>query len=220
MTSSKKQKVFVVEDHPIFKQGLIELINRDDGLSVCGDAVSVTDALPLVEKAKPDVILLDLSLQNSNGLELVKELRGKNDATKVLVLSMHSEDVYAERALRAGANGYVMKQAPVEEVVSALHHVLKGEIYLSKNMTSKIINQSVGHNSPPAAPVQRLTDRELEVFQLIGQGLSTSEIAKSLGLSVKTVDTHRAHIMSKLGVRNVNELIHNAVHWRVSEAGR
>ncbi|MDZ4816388.1 MAG: response regulator transcription factor [Verrucomicrobiota bacterium] len=213
------KKLLVVEDHPIFRQGLVQLINREADLKVEAEAATVPEAIEVLKTFTPDGALIDISLQGASGLELVKTIREFNSTLPILMLSMHNEEIYAERVLKAGANGFIMKQSPVEDVISALRHVLGGETYLSKKMTSRIINQSMGAKSNNASPsVQKLTDRELEVFQLISQGMSTNEIAKTLGLSVKTVDAHRTHIMAKLNVKNVNELIHTAVQWKYSQA--
>jgi DNA-binding NarL/FixJ family response regulator len=207
-------RVLVVDDHPIVRQGLTQLINREGDLRVCGEADCTAGALQAIEALRPDVVVADLSLQGPDGLELLKNLRGKDRAVPVVILSMHDESLYAERALRAGARAYLMKQEATETVLIAIRRVLAGEIYLSDRMASRLLRQFVrSHTSGSASPVDLLSDRELEVFGLIGRGRGTRQIAEELHLSIKTVESYRAHIKDKLEIGTASELVRHAVQW-------
>jgi len=207
-------RVFLVDDHPIVRSGLSQLVSQEDDLEVCGGTSSAEEALSRIEKARPDIVLLDISLHDGNGLEIARTLQAQCPNVRILILSMHDESIYAERALRAGARGYVMKQEAPETVLDAIRTVLEGDVYLSPRMTSAFLRQIVtGGSEQSRVGVKRLSDRELEVFQLVGQGLSTREIAERFHLSVKTVETHRSRIKTKLGLRSSAELTHHAVHW-------
>ena len=197
--ASKKKTVFVVDDHPIVRQGLALLINREADLAVCGEAEEMHAALSAIQAAKPDILIVDISLNGPDGLELLKNIRITSPRLPVLVLSMHDESIYAERALRAGANGYIMKQEATEKVLVALRRILSGEIYVSDRIANNMLRHYVrGANVSEHSSVSDLSDRELEVFRLIGEGQGTRQIADALHLSVKTVESYQAHIKEKL----------------------
>nr|NJM03771.1 response regulator transcription factor [Desulfobacula sp.] len=207
-------KIVIVEDHPIFRMGMKELINREKDLEVVGDAETVAGALDMIESLGPDLVIVDLSLKESNGMDLVKEIgrRYKNMAS--LVLSMHDEALHAERCLTAGARGYIMKHEASESVVRAVRHIMAGNIHVSPGIMSTILNKFQKQPDPvSASPLTRLTDRELEIFRLIGQGLSSKEIAVQLAISIKTVGTYRERIKEKLDLKNSGELVRHAVIW-------
>ncbi len=217
----KKSKVYLVDDHPIVRQGLIKLIEQEDALEVCGEAGSAGEALAEIQKVGPDVILVDISLEDSNGLELIKTIDDLGLRIPTLVLSMHDESLYAEHALKAGASGYVMKQAAATTLIQAIEKVLDGEIYVSKTMSSQMLKLAFrGNGERPRSGAEALSLRELEVFDLIGRGNSTREIAEQLSLSVKTIETYRAHIKDKLHLRSGTELMQRAVHWVENESHR
>jgi DNA-binding NarL/FixJ family response regulator len=210
----EKKKILVVEDHPIFRLGLSELINQEPDLFVCGEAVDASSAWMIIEQVQPDLIVADITLEKSDGIELTREIHRRYRHIPVLILSMHDEFLYAERALHAGARGFIMKQEAMESVVEAIHQVLDGKVYLSDRVKEHILaNLAVGSGIGAKAPIERLTDRELEIFRMIGKGLSTRDIADKLYLSVKTVGTHRERIKSKLNLKTANELVRYAVHW-------
>jgi DNA-binding NarL/FixJ family response regulator len=210
--------VFLVDDHPIVRQGLTLLINQEPDLAVCGEAEEMHSALQAIPAMKPDIIIVDISLHGPDGLELLKHVRMKVPSLPVLILSMHDESVYAERALRAGANGYIMKQEATEKVLVALRRILSGEIYVSDRIANSMLRHYVrGANPSEHSSIAELTDRELEVFRLIGAGHGTREIADELHLSVKTVESYQAHIKEKLSLRSVRELVQHAVQWNVRE---
>lgn len=215
----KPRKVLVVDDHPIVRNGLTQLISREDDLSVCGEASTVPEALQAIEKTKPHVVLADITLEGANGIELTKAIHGQELDTQVVVLSMHDESLYAERALRAGAKGYVMKQEAPETVLKAIRKVLDGELYVSENVASRLLQEFVDTSSGEGSRlgIRRLSDRELEIFECVGRGMSTRDIAEALSLSAKTVETHRAHIKQKLKLKNAAELIQHAVNWVENE---
>jgi DNA-binding NarL/FixJ family response regulator len=213
-----KRMIFIVDDHPIVRQGLALLINREPDLAVCGDAEEAGSALDRIEELKPDLVVLDISLNGPDGLDLLKTIRARDLNLPVLILSMMDEVLYAERGLRAGANGYIMKQQATEQVLVALRRILGGEIYVSERMSNKMLHLFVG-GSPAAhqsSPVADLTDRELEVFRLIGEGHGTRQIADELHLSIKTVESYQAHIKEKLLLKNGRELVQRAIQWNVA----
>ncbi len=218
---TKKNRVYLVDDHPIVRQGLIKLIEQEEGLEVCGEAGNVSDALAAIRELDPDVILVDISLEDSNGLELIKLIDDLGLQIPMLVLSMHDESLYAEHALRAGASGYVMKQAASNTLIQAIEKVMDGEIYVSKNMSSQMLKMAFRSGGEDARTgAELLSLRELEVFELIGRGNSTREIAEQLNLSVKTIETYRAHIKDKLQLRSGTELKQRAIHWVENESHR
>ncbi len=212
--SANRCKVLLVEDHPMFRDHLVQLINRDLGMSVCGEADNIRDAMRLVHETKPDIAIVDITLRGSSGLELLKDLKAQDLAVNVLVLSMHDEELYAERALRAGAKGYITKNEASTEVLKAIRCVMKGEVYASKQMTAKLLDRLTQRRTPPELEgLETLADRELEVFQMLGRGRSTREIAQTLGLGESTVETYRARIKEKLHLRSAAELYLRAGQW-------
>lgn len=217
---SSKRRVLIVDDHPIFRDGISQLINQEEDLEVCGGVSSAPQALTAVEELNPDMLVVDISIQGTNGIELMKAIRAQRPTLPVLIASMHDENIYAERALRAGARGYIMKAAPSELVIEAIRKILEGDLYLSKALRVQFLNTFfVGRpDNAGTSMVSQLSDREIEVFRAIGEGRGTREIATSLGLSIKTVETHRAHIKEKLKIRTAPELIRTAVEWVNSEA--
>src|SRR5579859_1357033 len=213
-----KNKVFVVDDHPIVRQGLALLINRETDLTVCGEAEDAQTALRRVTTAKPDILVVDISLNGPDGLDLLKEIRGRFPNLPVLILSMHDESIYAERALRAGAQGYIMKQEATEKVLVALRRILSHEIYVSERIANRMLQRFIGSRNTDRPPsIADLTDRELEVFRLIGEGHSTRQIAEELHISVKTVESYQAHIKEKLSLRSARELVQHAIQWNITE---
>jgi DNA-binding NarL/FixJ family response regulator len=220
-SKSVKQQVYLVDDHPIVRQGLIKLIEQEDTLAVCGEAGNVTSALEEIRRMDPDVVLVDISLEESNGLELIKQIVDLGLQIPMLVLSMHDESLYAEHALRAGASGYVMKQAAATTLIQAIEKVLEGEIYVSKTMSSQMLKMAFRSGADEQRTgTELLSLRELEVFELIGRGNSTREIAEQLNLSVKTIETYRAHIKDKLQLRSGTELMQRAIHWVENDSHR
>jgi DNA-binding NarL/FixJ family response regulator len=207
-------KILVVDDHPIVRHGLTQLINDEPGLTVCGTAARPVEALEAIRTRGPDLVVLDLSLGDDSGLELLKKMKIERPDLPVLVLSMHDEAYYADRVLRAGAMGYVMKQQPAEQVIAAIQQVLSGKVYLSESMSASMLTRLVGGKAVEGGtPVDALTDRELQVLNLIGEGLGTRQIAEHLHLSVKTVENYREHIKAKLKLQSSSELVRYAVRW-------
>lgn len=210
--------VFLVDDHAVVRRGLEQLINQEADLVVCGEAGNAQTALEAIKQLRPDVALVDLSLGGESGLELIKDIKARYPAVSVLVLSMHDEMFYAERALRAGAKGYIMKLKAADQILTAIRRILSGEIYVSDAMAAKVLRKVSGGTSEVSqSPVERLSDRELEVFQLIGIGLGTRHIAERLSRSVKTVETYREHIKQKLDLKDATELTQAAIQWLQSE---
>src|SRR6478752_9925172 len=213
-----KRRVFVVDDHPIVRQGLALLINREADLMVCGEAEDAHTAVQLVATTNPDILVVDISLNGPDGLDLLKDVRTKYPTLPVLILSMHDESIYAERALRAGANGYIMKQEATEKVLVALRRILAGEIYVSDRIANKMLKHYITGSGPVRnSSIADLSDRELEVFRLIGEGHGTRQIAEELHLSVKTVESYQAHIKEKLSLRSARELMQHAIQWNMNE---
>lgn len=208
----RKRRVLVVEDHPIFRLGLRELLDQEEDLEVCAEASDIPEALAELAREVPDVVIADLSLKGRSGLDLIREVRERHSGVPILVVSMYDEALYAERALAAGARGYVMKQETSESIVQAVRTVLQGRLYLNERTMADLVAK---HVRPDAAadrsPLERLTDRELEVFRLIGEGQTTGEIADRLCLSAKTIGTYRERIKEKLGLRTSAELILHAM---------
>ena len=209
-----RTRILIVDDHPIVRKGIADLVGQKPDFLVCGDADRVEDALPAIDELKPDLVIVDLSLKGAGGLELLKDLKIRHPELPALVLSMHDETLFAERALRAGARGYVMKQEAVNELEHAIRRVLTGKIYLSQAMSDRLLHMvSQGEKVRDRSPMERLSDRELEVFEMIGRGLPMREIAKELHLSVKTIETHRAHIKEKLSITSAVQLVQHATQW-------
>jgi DNA-binding NarL/FixJ family response regulator len=211
-SASQKRTVFVVDDHPLVREWLTNLINQQPDLAVCGEAATASDALQGVEASNPEVAIVDISLKDSSGIELIKDLKKVCPKVVVLVLSMHEESHYAERALRAGAKGYIMKRETTKRVVEAIRTVLEDKFYLSEALAQTITTQFVeGKTLTTLSPVEQLSDRELAVFDLLGQGLGTRQIAETLRVSVKTVQAYCAHIKEKLNLTNATELVREAI---------
>jgi len=206
--------VLIVDDHKVLRQGLAKLINQEKDLHVCGETENAQQALDAIETLKPDVILVDISLPGMNGIEFIKNVKARHPNLPMLVLSMHDESLYAERALRAGALGYIMKKSSGEDVLEALRKARHGEFHVSGKVGVTMFQKFLGHQQVKnSSPVSVLSDRELEVFELIGRGRGTREIAESLHLSIKTIDSHRAHIKEKLKLATATELIQHAVRF-------
>ena len=216
--AAEKKMVLVVDDHPLMRQGLSLLINQQQDMQVCAEAEEAQAAMQALAQKKPDIVILDISLNGPDGLELLKSIRVSHPDLPVLILSMHDEAIYAERALRARANGYIMKQEATEKVLVAMRRILNGDIYLSDRMQNKMLHQFIdGAPSMIQSRISSLSDRELEVFRLIGEGRATREIAEELHLSIKTVETYQAHIKEKLALRSGRELIQHAIQWKIGE---
>ncbi len=215
----RRLKVLLVEDHPMFREHLGQLINRDLGMAVCGEADNIKDAMRLAGETQPDIAIVDITLRGSSGLEFIKDLKAQEIDLPVLVLSMHDEELYAERALRAGARGYVSKNEASAEVVKAIRCVINGEVYASRRMTSQLLQRMTQKRQPvELAGIETLADRELEVLQLLGHGKSTRDIAAALNLGESTVETYRSRIKDKLQLRSAAELYLRAGQW-VRETG-
>jgi DNA-binding NarL/FixJ family response regulator len=212
-TKTKKARILIVDDHPVVRQGLALLIGQQEDLSVCGEAEDAPRAISAIEALKPDLVLVDVSLKGTDGIELTKDIKIRFPSLPVLVLSMLDESFYAERALRAGAKGYVMKQEATDKILTAIRRVLSGEVFVSDKMVNRLLQKMAGDTASGGSPVEVLSDRELTVFQLIGGGHSTARIAEELHLSVKTIETHRAHIKEKLKLSDAAELSGYAAQW-------
>jgi DNA-binding NarL/FixJ family response regulator len=212
-TSPSKHRVLIVDDHPLVRLGLAELIAADPELEVCGEAATAEEALSQVEATSPHVVIVDLSLKSGHGIDLIEQIKARHEHVKMLVSSIHDESLFAERVLRAGAMGYVNKEEDTESVIEAIHQVLQGKIYLSESMSNRLLKTVVDGEPLAEDPIKSLSNRELEVFEMIGEGLTTKQIAKKLHLSPKTVETHREKIKTKLNVANSTELSHRAVQW-------
>jgi DNA-binding NarL/FixJ family response regulator len=211
--ATSKTRVFLVDDHPIVRRGFQLLLGMEPGLMVCGEADNGPAALQKILALKPDVAIIDLSLKGGSGLELIKQLRSQSLTTKLLVFSMRDEGVYAERALRAGADGYITKEEGTEKAIEAIRLLLQGKRYLSDKVADKMMNTLVGSSAKPESAVESLSDRELEVLELIGDGLGSREIAEKLHLSIKTIESHREHMKTKLGLTRATELVSYAFNW-------
>lgn len=215
-----KHRIFLVDDHPVTREGLARLVNLEPDLEVCGEAGTAAQALSEIQVQKPDLVVVDISLAGGpGGLELIKDLAALGAGVKMLAFSTHDEALYAERALRAGARGYVMKQEMTECIMLAMRSVLNGDIYLSRSMKERMLHKLVNHSAPQiASEIERLSDRELEVFRLLGNGLGTRQIAANLRVSISTVETHRTHLKEKLHAGSAPELVRRAVEWVQSQA--
>ena len=214
-TALKRARVLIVDDHPAVREALAFRIGRQSDLQVCGEAADVAEALRLLAKTQPDVAVVDISLKTGNGLDLIQRIKDRNDRVRVLVWSMHSEALYAERALRAGALGYVNKDQATDRIVAAIRRVREGKVYLSDAMAERLLQRAVGgaRDEATRSPLDVLADRELEVFRLIGEGVKTAAIAERLHLSVKTVETYRDRIRQKLELDDGTKLAHYATQW-------
>ena len=211
-TIAPTRRILIVDDHPIMRFGLARLIEAEADLQVPWEAGTAREALAHIEREKPDLVLVDMALPDRNGLELIKDIRSAFDGVQCLAISMHDEELYAERVLRAGGRGYVMKEEAPGKLIQAIRRVLDGGVFLSPKMEARIVELFAG-GEKSGSPVERLSDRELEVFRLLGEGHGTREIAGKLGISVRTIDAHRAHIKEKLGLRDATDLMHQAVRW-------
>jgi len=212
-TPPERKKIFIVDDHPVFREGLVVLVKREADLAVCGEADTAVAALEGIKKLQPDLVLADIGLPGKSGMELIKDLQALCPEIPVLVISMHDETLYAERVLRAGGRGYIMKQEGPERILQGIRQTLAGQLYLSPKMSGRVLDAISGRNARNRPPVARLTDRELEILQLLGQGKDSHAIAAQLNLSVKTVDAHRGNIKEKLNLESGTELICFAARW-------
>jgi DNA-binding NarL/FixJ family response regulator len=220
MSPAAKRRVLLVDDHPMMREGFIALLSREHDLCVCGEAETAEAALAAASKLRPALVLADITLPGRNGIELIKDLHAVHPAMPILVISMHDESLWAERALRAGASGYIMKREPGRSIIEAIRRVLAGGIYVSEKMAARILQNATGRPAPAISQVETLTDREFEVFQLLGSGKDSAEIAGVLRLSAKTVDVHRANIRAKLGLRSSTEMISFAARWAEAQGTR
>jgi DNA-binding NarL/FixJ family response regulator len=209
----KRFRVLLVDDHPIFRQGLAQMVALDPDLTVCGEAEDVPQAMRATEKLRPDLVVVDVSLRDGDGIELVKDLKAAYPKLPLLVLSMHDEVLYAERALRAGALGYVMKRASTGEVLQAIQQALAGEIYVSADIKNRLLQRITGNGRTAGSTLEKLSDRELEVYRLLGEGLNMPQIGKQLKISPSTVESHAGHIRTKLGLKTYAELTRHALRW-------
>ena len=217
-SSETKTQILLVDDHPVVRDGLTTIINHQQDLNVCGGADDAHQALKAIGELKPAVVVVDISLKNSDGIELTKSIKAKYPKLPVVILSVHDESVYAERALRAGARAYLMKEVVSENIVNAIRMVLKGEIYVSDTISKKFLHKIAGDkNKTDKTSIENLSDREFEIFCLIGQGRKASQIAKKLHLSVKTVETYRGRLKEKLYLDSASELLQYAIKWTKSE---
>lgn len=217
--SAAPRKIFLVDDHPVTRQGVAMLINQEPDFVVCGEADNGPLAVELIPKAQPDMAIIDITLKTTSGIELLKDLKVLMPDLPVLVMSMHDESLYAERALRAGARGYVMKHEPSETVLTAIRRVLSGELHLSERVKEKMLNRLAHRRKDAVAfSMDTLSDREMEVFQLIGNGYGTRQIAERLNLSVKTIDSYREHLKLKLRLESGAHLVQHAIQWMKSES--
>ena len=217
-----KKRILLVDDHPLVGKGLGTLLNTTGDLAICAEAGNVQEATCLIAQESPDLVILDISLPGASGLEFLKDIQVRDPGLPVLVLSMHEESVYAERVLRAGAKGYIMKQEPGATVIEAIRSVLAGNLYMSPSLVSRMLKVFVSNGAseaPKKSGPEALGDRELQVYTLIGNGFTTKEIASQLNLSPKTVQTYREHIKSKLGLRKASELVHDATQWAKNGIG-
>ncbi len=212
--SPEKSRVLIVEDHPLFSEGLCQMINRQPTTTVCGQVPDAASAMRAVAEMKPDLVLVDISLEGGNGIDLIKNLKAKYEDLPILVISMHDESLYAERALRAGALGYVMKNQSPRIVKAAVAQVLSGEIFLSEKMSVSVLGKLLrGKNDVPVSPIEQLSDRELEVFQMLGEGKPSRQIAEELNLTIPTIHSFRNRIKEKLQLKNSTEMVLHAMQW-------
>lgn len=219
MSAKKNQtRILLIDDHPLLRTGIGQLISQQKDMTICGEVDDSLKALDAIQEKSPDIVVLDITLKKMSGIEVLKHIKVRFPKVKVLILSMHDETLYAPRALRAGASGYIMKQEAAENVIAALRKINSGEVYISERMATQMLSRMVGGRATPiSSPVDLLSDRELEVFTLLGRGDGTRDIAEKLNLSVKTIESHRAHIKEKLNLKNATELVRHAVQWVASE---
>jgi len=210
-----EKRIVIIDDHPIVRKGFAQLINREADLTVVGEAEDHLSAQTVIFETKPDLALVDLTLKECDGLELIKIINAQYPKVKTMVISLHDERVYAERALRAGAKGYIMKSEATENVMTAIRTVLKGSMYLSDDMQERMLSLFAGNLQQETSLIDVLSDREFEVFRMIGDGLETREIAKRLTLSIKTIETYKSHLKTKLDLHSSTELIQRAVEWNL-----
>jgi DNA-binding NarL/FixJ family response regulator len=215
-----KNRVYIVDDHAMFRDGLRQMINLEPDMIVCGDAPDAVQAMAELRELRPDLVIVDISLAGSSGIELVKAIKRELDEMAVLVVSMHDESLYGERALRAGAMGYVMKSEPAKTVLAALHKVLRGEVHLSEKMASAVVTKFIQGEASPPSPLATLSDREMEVFRLLGQEKGTREIAEVIKVALPTVGSFKNRIKEKLGLKNSTEMILYAIQWYRQENPR
>jgi DNA-binding NarL/FixJ family response regulator len=211
--AGRKRRILIVDDHPIIQQGLAELLAREPDMEVCGSADNVADALQEVEASRPDLVLVDMTLKDSHGIDLIVEINRRGDDIKTVVWSMFDEKIFAERAIRAGAMGYINKKEPIERLVEAIRGALDGNFCLSTKLTNRLLQRASGNIRLDEDPVSRLSNREVEIFAMIGEGMTTRLIAHKLGLSPKTVEAHRENVKAKLELKNSGELSRRAVLW-------
>ncbi|MDP6358638.1 MAG: response regulator transcription factor [Planctomycetota bacterium] len=215
-SETKRSRIFVLDDHPILRQGMALLVNQQDDLVICGEAEDALTALNSIESSQPDLMIVDISLKGTNGIDFIKRCLDKHPDLPILVLSMHDESLYAERALRAGARGYIMKKEATENLLEAIRVILNSGVYLSKCVSDRMEEDWLKPGQRPKGPLERLSDRELEILEQIGRGRKTRIIAEEFGLSVKTVEAHREHIKAKLKIDSANELLRYATQWTES----
>jgi DNA-binding NarL/FixJ family response regulator len=217
-TNEKKTQVFIVDDHPVVRDGLTTIINHEQDLNVCGQADDAPEALKAIDELKPDVVVVDISLKSSNGIELTKSINARHINLFVIVLSLHDESVYAERSLLAGAKAYLMKDAASESIIKAIRTVLSGEIYVSDKISKKFLHKIASDKAGTSKTlIEKLSNREFEIFRMIGDGLKASQIAKQLHLSTKTIETYRSRIKEKLNLPNAAELLQYSIKWAKSQ---
>lgn len=217
----QKTTILLVDDHPLLRKGIADLMNSEADLEVVGQAGTMQEAMAEAAKLKPGLVIVDVSLDGNNGIELMKTFSARWPSMPLIAYSMHDEAIYAERALRAGAKGYVMKDAAPEALLKAIREVMKGKIYLSEAMSDRLLGKLVGaggNQQMTASPMDKLSDRELEVLQMLGKGLTTAQIADKLSLSVKTIETYREHLKQKLNLANGQELLRYAIEWSIGQA--
>lgn len=212
-------QIMIVDDHPLVRAGFAQLIADTPDLKVCGEASDMATALKLIESISPDLAIIDLSLASGSGLDLIEHIKARDSDMLMLVASMHEESLYAERVLAAGARGYINKQEAQDKIIQAIRQVLNGKVYLSQHMTERILNNMVS-SSEDKRDIEALSNRELQVFEMIGQGFATSKMAEQLNLSIKTIETHQAHIKKKLNLSSAHELTHRAIRWILEQGQR
>lgn len=215
----KKTRILIVDDHPMIRTGLAAILDNEPDFETCGEAAGAIEALHLIEKTRPDLVIVDLSLEEGSGIDLIQQVQAVYTGTKVLVCSMHDECLFAERALQAGASGFINKKEATARVVEAIRAVLSGKVYLSEQMSERILRALAHKPQRASSPLEGLSNREMEIFQSIGEGLSTKEMAQKLHLSVKTIETYHGRIKNKLGLRDHPDMIRHATQW-VSDLGR